>query len=87
MQPAVALIADGKHDKDEDECPNELSGKCMGFVQDEGGHSHHRKNNWLMTRRRANPKNLPISDTDKKKRGGDELTGYAEKRLALFSVS
>ena len=93
MQPAVALIGDGKHDKDEDESANELEWEMRyGFIQDEGGHSHHRKNNWLMTRRRANPKILPISDTDKKKRGGrggrtdrvrGEETGTFQRKLTV----
>ena len=76
MQPAVALIGDGKHDKDEDESANELEWEMRyGFIQDEGGHSHHRKNNWLMTRRRANPKEFTnFRYGQKNKEGGGERT-------------
>ena len=65
MQPAVAPVGDGKHDKNEDEGANKLEremGICdsfnveVHFGQDGYGLSLHRKSNWLMTRRRASPK-------------------------------
>jgi len=62
MQSAVALIGDGKHDKNKDEGANELEWE-MGdrislmprFRKGGGRLSLHRKSNWLTTCRRAKP--------------------------------
>jgi hypothetical protein len=62
MQPAVALIGDGKHDKNKDEGANKLEWEMGDRVSAEiwfgkggGRFSLHRKSNWLTTRRRAKP--------------------------------
>ena len=50
MQPAVALIGDGKHDKNKDEGANKLEWEmglvqCRDLVWKGGGLSLHRKSN------------------------------------------
>jgi hypothetical protein len=97
MQPAVALIGDGKHDKNKDKGANELEWEMGDRNQfdaeiwfGKGGARFllHRKSNWLTTRRRAKPEESTTVRYGLTGGGQEkqELTGYVEKRAALLSV-
>ena len=73
MQPAVAPIRDGKHDKNEDEGANELEwGMECGIrsmprsALEKIETSLRQKSNLLKTCRRADHTFIPLSETEKK---------------------